>query len=70
MCTRSLAAHRRRACPNGHADALDAPRSDVLRHVRSHPEGYVHLMPKLTISDVALALIAAVTLYALIHGWG
>jgi len=27
-------------------------------------------MPKLTISDVALALIAAVTLYALIHGWG
>jgi len=27
-------------------------------------------MRNLTISDVALALIAAVTLYALIHGWG
>jgi len=27
-------------------------------------------MPNLTVSDIALALIAAVTLYALIHGWG
>jgi len=27
-------------------------------------------MPTLTVSDLALALIAACVLYALIHGWG